>query len=177
MQQLQIASDSGICARQVLETVLEVLVTVRENTARRHRGGRPSMIHLRAMGVLSKRPGATLSMLSDQLALTLSATSRLVDTLVHKGLLVRTIPPGNRRTLSLELTPRGAKILDTCMRQTQMELAQPLSRLSPRQRAALCRTLSSLRYVMHSPSPSANGALAHRGPRRQLPSAKRSAAE
>jgi DNA-binding MarR family transcriptional regulator len=86
MQQLQNASDVQKCARGVLEAVLAVLVHVRESAALRHRD-RPSLIHLRAMGVLRKRPGATLSMVADQLALTISATSRLVDALVAKGVV------------------------------------------------------------------------------------------
>ena len=80
MQQLQNASDSCVCARAVLEAVLDVMVTLREKTARRHRADGEAcgvtLVHMRALGVLRKRPGATLSMLSDQLALTVSATSR-----------------------------------------------------------------------------------------------------
>jgi DNA-binding MarR family transcriptional regulator len=157
MQQLQNASEARpeACARAVLEAVLEVMVTVREKTARRHGGEYrgPTLVHFRALGVLRKRPGATLSMLSDQLALTLSATSRLVDCLVARRLVERTVPAGNRRTVSLVLTAAGERLLEKAMRDTQRELAMPLRKLSPRERAALCAAMGTLRQVMEAEAP------------------------
>ncbi len=152
MQQLQNASESqpSTCARAVLEAVLEVMVRVREKMARRHWGGRggPTIVHFRAMGVLRKRPGANLSMLADQLALTLSATSRLVDFLVAKKLITRNVPEKNRRTISLALTPQGAKLLEKAMHQTQTELALSLKRLSPPQRTQICNAMGLVRKMM-----------------------------
>src|SRR5205085_1983109 len=133
MQQLQNASDPLPCAAGVLETLMDVLLMVREHTARRH-PDRPSLIHIRAMGVLRKRPGATLSTLSDQLALTLSATSRLVENLVEKGLVARVIPAGNRRTVSLDLTPAGHKVLAEALHEAQAELAKTLENLTASER-------------------------------------------
>jgi len=156
MQQLQNTSEMRRCAKAVLETVLEVLVAIREKTARRHKG--PSLVHMRAMGVLHKRPGANLSMLAGQLALTLSATSRLVDCLVNQGLVQRSIPAGNRRTVSLKLAPAGRRALQGLMRETQVELAQSLQSLKPRQRRELCRSLDLLHAVIEAPSPTARRA-------------------
>jgi DNA-binding MarR family transcriptional regulator len=159
MQQLQNASDASpaACARAVLEAVLEVMVTVREKMARRHWGGRsgPTLIHFRAMGVIRKRPGTTLSFVADQLALTPSATSRLVDCLVEKGLLQRHIPPTNRRTVSLYLTPAGTKLLESAMRQTTRELALSLKHLPANQRTALCASMTTLRHLIEQETPAA----------------------
>jgi DNA-binding MarR family transcriptional regulator len=165
MQQLQNASDPMICAGVVLQAVLEVLVTLREKTARKqaataadgreHRKNSPigpTLIHVRALGALGKRPGASLSMLADQLALTLSATSRLVDCLVEKGFVNRVIPPGNRRSVSLHLTPSGSKILDRKMAQTQRELARTLQRIPPSRRADLSRSMELLRAAIEAES-------------------------
>ena len=147
MQQLQNASDPVTCAADILDAVLEVMVSVRETCARRHGGG-PTLIRFRAMGVLRKRPGATLSVLSDQLALTLSATSRLIDSLVEQGLVVRKVPAGNRRTVSLALTAAGNKSLDAAIRETRKDLAARLEKLTPKERTAICRSMKSLRAVM-----------------------------
>ena len=149
MQQLQNASDVEACARSLLETVIEVLVTVRESKARRHGGG-PTLIHLRAMGVLRKRPGATLSMVADQLALTVSATSRLVDVLVEKGMVARVIPEGNRRTVSLMLTAAGNKSMEKMMRETERDLAMLLEKLPAKTRAGLRVGMEELRKVMEA---------------------------
>jgi DNA-binding MarR family transcriptional regulator len=146
------------CARGVLEAVLAVMVTVREMSARRHRGETgPSLIHVRAMGVLSKRPGATLSALSDQLGLTLSATSRLVDALVAKGAVARTVPAGNRRTVSLALTPAGARALESCMEVTQRELADRLAGLTAAQRRGMAASTKLLRELFDGGWPAAGG--------------------
>jgi DNA-binding MarR family transcriptional regulator len=154
MQQLQNASEARpeVCARAVLEAVLEVMVTLREKKARRMGGKNkwPTLVHCRALGVLKKRPGATLSILSDQLALTLSATSRLVDLLVQRGVVERTVPEGNRRTVSLVLTREGEKMLEKSMRETQEDLAVPLRELTGKERATLCRALGKLQRVMES---------------------------
>ena len=147
MQQLQNASDPDVCARSLLEAVIEVMVTVRESKARRHGGG-PTLIHMRAMGVVRKRPGATLSTVADQLALTLSATSRLVDVLVAKGMVKRVIPEGNRRTVSLMLTPAGNKVLEKMIRETEQDLAAFLKKMPAKRRAVLRGCMVELLAVM-----------------------------
>ena len=136
MQQLQNASDPVGCAARVFEAVLDVMLMIRETTARHHHD-RPSLIQVRAMGTLRKRPGATLSALSHHLALTPSATSRLVECLVEKGLVARVIPPGNRRTVALQLTAAGRKMHSQALRLAQRELAKPLEEMTAAQREAL----------------------------------------
>lgn len=150
MQQLQHASDPVVCAGHVLEAVLDVMLLVREQTARRQaaKGDGVTLIHIRALGVLRKRPGATLSALSQQLALTLSATSRLVECLVSKGLVERAIPAGNRRTVSLHLTRLGTAIHKASKGQAERELATSLKSLSPAQRAELSLCMQQLSTVL-----------------------------
>jgi DNA-binding MarR family transcriptional regulator len=149
MQQLQNASDPLRCAACVLESVLDVMLMLREQTARTHHD-RPTLIHVRAMGFLRKRPGATLSALSDQLALTLSATSRLVDCLVEKGLVARSIPTGNRRTVSLHLTPAGRRQHSQALTLAQKQLAALLSPLTPAQRQSLTTSMTLLSRTLES---------------------------
>ncbi len=157
MQQLQNASESRRCARNILEAVLAVMVAMRETAARRQRregrdGG--SLIHIRAMGVLRKRPGATLSAVADQLALTLSATSRLVDGLVDRGLVKRVVPAGNRRTVSLMLTRLGQKKLEACLQESQEEVVEKLRQLDEpalRRMGASMQTLRGLFEIAEPP--------------------------
>jgi DNA-binding MarR family transcriptional regulator len=148
MQQLQNASDSRVCAAAVLEAVLEVMVTLREKTARRLHG--PTLVQMRALGALRKRPGATLSWLSDQLALTLSATSRLADNLVARKLIERRIPPGNRRSVSLYLTAAGTKAMQVKMGEARRELAKSLKTLKPRERSQLSAAMVRLHILLEA---------------------------
>ena len=84
--------------------------------------------------------GATLSTVSDQLGVTLSATSRLIDGLVAKQLV--------KRTVSLELTPAGTKALLAAMKETHKELARPLAKLSVKERKLLCKAVATLQRAM-----------------------------
>ena len=151
MQVLQNASDSGECAAGVLDAVFDVMLMVRERIARHQgEGDGTTLIRVHAMGVLRKRPGATLSTLAAQLGLTLSATSRLVDSLVTKGHVARKIPPGNRRSVSLYLTAAGARIHSRVRGEARGELALALRQLSPAHRAALTRSMQSLRKALEA---------------------------
>jgi DNA-binding MarR family transcriptional regulator len=155
MQQLQNASeargDTARCAAAVLEAVLEVLVSVRETCARRHEDG-PSLMRMRALGFLRKRPGASLSMLSVQLALTLSATSRLVDGLVEEKLVARAVLAGNRRKVELALTAAGLRMHQAAFKEAMADLARPLGKLPAARRVALTRAMEELRGVMEAES-------------------------
>jgi DNA-binding MarR family transcriptional regulator len=147
MQQLQNASEPLPCAASVLEAAFDVMLMLRETTARRHHD-RPSLVQVRAMGTLRKRPGATLSDLSQHLALTPSATSRLVECLVEKGLVERIVPAGNRRVVSLHLTADGRKSLTRSLHLAQCELAKPLEKLTAAQRAALGEAMTLLSQTL-----------------------------
>ena len=63
------------------------------------------------------------------------------------------MPAGNRRTVSLVLTTAGEKLLEKAMRDTQRELAMPLRKLSPRERAGLCAAMGTLHQVMGGEAP------------------------
>jgi DNA-binding MarR family transcriptional regulator len=151
MQQLQNASDPLACAATVFEAVLDVMLMIRETAARRHHD-RPSLIQVRAMGTLRKRPGATLSTLSHHLALTPSATSRLVESLVEKKLVTRAVPAGNRRVVSLHLTAAGRKVHAQCLHLAQRELARPLGELTAAQRRALAESMALLSRTLNAPA-------------------------
>lgn len=73
--------------------------------------GTLSTVQLRAVTVLSERPGANLGELAQGMAVSLSVTSRLVDRLVAAGLAERRPSPTSGREISLWLTPSGEQTL------------------------------------------------------------------
>jgi DNA-binding MarR family transcriptional regulator len=159
MQPLQNASDPMACASEVIEAALDVILLMRETTAHgQGKKGGATLIHVRAMGVLRKRPGATLSALAGQLALTLSATSRLIDGLVVKGYVAREVPAHNRRTVALHLTEAGAQVHAQARQKAQEDLAKMLLPLPAKRRAALAASMAELRRALESGA--ANYALA-----------------
>jgi DNA-binding MarR family transcriptional regulator len=151
MQPLHNASDSFTCAAAVIEGMLDVLLLMRETTARgQGRRGGATLIQVRAMGVLRKRPRSTLSALAGQLALTLSATSRLIDVLVAKGYVAREVPAHNRRTVALHLTAAGAQVHAQAREKAQEDLAKLLLHLPAGQRAALTKLMIELRQALEA---------------------------
>ncbi len=111
---------------------------------RRYRGADLSVPQFRTLAYVSHRPGTSLSALADFLGLSLPATSRLVDGLVQEGLVVRQIPPGNRRLVALSVSARGQKTVCTARKATEKHLAEVVASLREGDRAMVQRALRVL---------------------------------
>jgi DNA-binding MarR family transcriptional regulator len=153
VQQLQeethlVRSGRG-CAGEILEAVPAVMRFIRTQM-RRHRRSDLSVPQFRALLFLSRNPGASLSLLAEFLALSLPATSRLVDGLVRKGLVVRRIPTRNRRLVALSTSGRGQTTVRAARQATERQLADVLAALSRGERAAIQRALRALRKQFQS---------------------------
>jgi DNA-binding MarR family transcriptional regulator len=57
--------------------------------------------------------GASLSDIAEHLGSTISSASKMVDGLVHRGLIERTTDPDDRRKIVLALTDKGNSTIDT----------------------------------------------------------------
>jgi DNA-binding MarR family transcriptional regulator len=130
-------------ARQVLEVVPLVMRTVRTEM-RRHRAHDLSVPQFRALGFVQRRPGASLSDVAEHIGLTLPAMSKLIDGLVTRKLMTRRGHADDRRRVTLELTARGAALLQTSRESTHAALAERLSQLSESDRAAVVRAMHIL---------------------------------
>ena len=86
-------------------------VVVGISTAAADRLGGISVVQLRALTVLRDLGTATLGELAQEMAVTVSTTSRLVDRLVAAGLVVREPSPHSRRALALRISARGQELL------------------------------------------------------------------
>ena len=71
-----------------------------------------SVPQLAALHLVDQAGELRQSALAEQLALSASAASRLVDGLVQRGLLERREHPEDRRARALSVSPRGATMLD-----------------------------------------------------------------
>jgi DNA-binding MarR family transcriptional regulator len=96
-----VARDLGLFLKQVLGS------SSREFFAALQEAG-ISFTQLKCLGRLSEADGAlSLGGLSEQLGLSLAATSRAVDALVQRGEIKREEDPGDRRSKLVTLSSRG----------------------------------------------------------------------
>lgn len=153
MQQLQnktLASGApGDCAAEILEAVPLMMRFIRSQM-RRHRGSDLSVPQFRTLVFLSRSPGVSLSALAEFLALSLPATSRLVEGLVRRSLVDRRIPPGNRRLVALSVNAHGRKIICAARDATEKRLAEVLAPFKKDERAAIRHALRTLRMEFQS---------------------------
>lgn len=153
MQQLQqgnlVSNAPGDCAAEILEAVPVMMRFIRSQM-RRHRGADLSVPQFRTLVFLSRSPGVSLSALAEFLALSLPATSRLVEGLVRRSLVERRIPAGNRRLVALSVNAHGRKIICAARQATEKQLAEVLTPLRRDERAAIRHALRTLRMEFQS---------------------------
>jgi DNA-binding MarR family transcriptional regulator len=138
-------SDPVACAKDVMDALLPVMSYMRRQM-RGHRG-ELSLSQFRMLVRISREPDASLSSLAEHLGSSLSAVSRAVSGLVHKGLLSRVEASGDRRQVLLALTPQGQAVLDRAHRGAQTRMGAELAPLGAQQRAAIAAAMTLLRDV------------------------------
>lgn len=114
---------------------------------RSHRSPDLSVPQFRALLYIHQHAGTSLSSVADHLGLTLSTTSKLVERLVLRGLVVRASAPHDRRRMALFLTEDGAAILSTAADATLATLAGRLAVLDAAERSAVADALRLLQAV------------------------------
>jgi DNA-binding MarR family transcriptional regulator len=74
--------------------------------------------------------------------------SRVVDALVEAGLVTREAKPGDRRSVCIEATEEGRRLLEAGREQRVRALATRLGRLAESERRALQRGVEILERVV-----------------------------
>jgi DNA-binding MarR family transcriptional regulator len=141
------------CAGLLLDVVPLAMRRVRAYM-REARAADLSVPQFRALAFLRAHPGATLSDVADHVGLTLPAASRMIDGLVARDYAVRQPSAVNRRCVELRVSDRGREMLEVTRRHTQDALAGILQTLDEDERAAVMRSLETLRMVFSSDSES-----------------------
>src|SRR5207302_4332277 len=142
MQQLKIAMNgaptSTVCARQLMEAIPLVMRHFR-GWMRSHRIAGLSVPQFRALALLGRLDGADLRSVAEHLGLSTPSASRMIQTLVTKGFVVREAATGDRRQIALHLSERGRAVMKAAQRHTEGRIAQVLGELSSDERAELSR--------------------------------------
>jgi DNA-binding MarR family transcriptional regulator len=103
-----------------------------------------TMAQLRALVVVSHRPGITVGELGCQLSIGQSAASLLADHLVRRGMVARTEDPADRRRALLGCTPAGEALLAELRHLSQKNLKEWLDLLSDEELEGVARGLRVL---------------------------------
>jgi DNA-binding MarR family transcriptional regulator len=123
------------CARTVMETVPMVMRFIR-GEMRRQSAPLLSVPQFRALAFLHGNPGACLFAVADHLGVSRPTASTIINRLVRRGLVARSVDPRERRRIILRLTDSGARHLRRARKATRSWMADVLG---PFPRATLHR--------------------------------------
>jgi DNA-binding MarR family transcriptional regulator len=102
-----------------------------------------SVPQLRVLVMLRYSGPMNLSAIADGLAVNASNASRTCDKLVGAGLVDRTDDPHDRRHLSVSLTARGRRVVDSLMAEREAMLDEIVARLPVAQQRRIARGLEA----------------------------------
>jgi DNA-binding MarR family transcriptional regulator len=106
--------------------------------------GAVSLTQLRALSAADELGPCTLGMLAEALLISTSSASRLVDRVAAAGLLDRRQSQASRREVTLEVTPRGRRLLQKYAAARQAAFVEVLRDMSERDARALVRGLRAV---------------------------------
>jgi DNA-binding MarR family transcriptional regulator len=98
-------------SNEVLDSFVEVNKKIYKLVKKDAEKAGLTVVQLATLHNLSSRPNIHLGDLASLLQMTNSTMSGVIDRLVHSGLVERTIPPENRRSVSINLTEKGIDLL------------------------------------------------------------------
>jgi len=111
---------------------------------RQHRRVDLTVPQLRALAFLSNHDAASLAALAEHLGLSWPAASRMVDTLVRRGLVTRAAQAADRRRIAMSLTARGRAAFDVARSAAQAALAARLASCTAAQRRVVSQAMDIL---------------------------------
>lgn len=145
------------CAANVMDTFHAIMRAIKPE-ARKGSHAELSVQQFRALMIIDRHQGASLSLVSEHLGATLSAASKLIDGLVERGYVRRSSSTDDRRKLTLEVSKTGAKILESLHLEVVSCLAQRLANLSSGEQSMVNLAMDLLRSALVATQPAAPAA-------------------
>jgi DNA-binding MarR family transcriptional regulator len=131
------------CAVLLMEVIPRVMHRIRREM-RSHRTPGLSVPQFRTLTYLYRNEGASLSEVAEHMGLKLPSTSRNIDVLVARKLVIRRALAHDRRYISLRLSVHELTELIRAQRLIEARLAKMLAVLGPRQKAGIVAALETL---------------------------------
>jgi DNA-binding MarR family transcriptional regulator len=113
--------------------------------------GGPSPVQLRALTAVRGLREGNLGQLAEEMGVTVSTASRMVDRLVGAEWVRRTPSPHNRREIRLSLAEGGSSVLRRYDRRRVELLREWLHHVPVERQAAVLAALAELAAVAHHP--------------------------
>ena len=134
------------CAAAMLETIPAVMRIIREEM-RSHRLAGMTVPQLRVLGFLDRCGPVTLSGVAGHVGVTPPTMSRMVQSLVEAGFVLRGGGSPDRRTVCLEISARGRRVLRTARRATVGHLAKKIELMRANEVGCIREAMSLLRVL------------------------------
>ena len=129
-----------ISARDLASKIFETMPSLKRTMRREHLVGSGDFQRIVILKHLMHGP-QTQSWLAEHLGMNPSAISKLIDRLVEKELVTRTIDPEDRRRMVITLTDTGRDFQHQMRAQMMEQVNRSLRTLSPQERATLSAAL------------------------------------
>jgi DNA-binding MarR family transcriptional regulator len=142
----QMVAPPDECAHEVLDVIPLVMRAIRAEL-RSHRAVDLTVPQFRVLVFLKNNPGVSLNEVSAHLGLTPPSTSKLIDGLFERQLVLRHTCVEDRRRVKLTLTEKGASLLETSYQETRARFEERLSILTEPERAIVVQAMQALRSV------------------------------
>jgi DNA-binding MarR family transcriptional regulator len=101
-----------------------------------------SMAQFRTLAFVDTKQGASLSEVAGHIGLGLPSMSKLVDALVTRKLLERSVHGGDRRRICLSLTDQGKRELEEAYQHTQAFFADKFAELTEDERGQIAGAMN-----------------------------------
>lgn len=114
----------------------------------------------RAIQIIATQGPQNMSALAALMRISPSSSTRLVERLERKGLVLRQPSPTSRRSVELRLTPDGERVVDEVLEVRRREIALVAGRLAAKDRPAVRDAFE--RFALAAGEPLATRGSAHR---------------
>ena len=99
---------------------------------------------LRTLSIIATERSINTKRLAEELGVTSSNMTGIVDRLVKQGFVTRQENPEDRRMLQIRITPSGEAMLTDLREKTRKSMSLVLTRMSPEELSALATGLSAM---------------------------------
>ncbi len=129
----------------LLIDVVPVIMRYIRNEMRSQRLRGLSVPQFRTLVFLSRNEQASLSQVAEHIGVTLGTTSKLINALVERRLVIRMTSHDDRRYVRLKLSKLGMVIMTRAREGSEVRLAKKLGKLSTKEQVTVSAALLALR--------------------------------
>ena len=140
---LRTGSDAASLIMEVVPLVMSYIRTEMRN----QRLPGLSIPQFRSLIYLYRHEDASLSQVAEHLGLQLPTTSKTIDALVTRKLVIRSEYPEDRRRISLKLSATGLEELKRSRHITEARLIEKMNILTAEQQSGIAISLATLRTL------------------------------